>query len=84
MVKNFKDFIGEADQTDQGTDAAESDQIPAIFATIHHRSDSRPDGYLPEDISYMNVLANAHMPELQKELMAAHRLAFPDHKPDDQ
>lgn len=39
--------------------------IPALFATIHHRSEHRPDGYTPEDIEDMNNAANAHLPHLQ-------------------
>lgn len=41
--------------------------IPALFATIHHKSDTRPDGYTPEDIEDMNNAANAHMPHLQTD-----------------
>lgn len=32
---------------------------PALFATIHHRSDERPDGYTHEDIAELNRAANA-------------------------
>lgn len=32
--------------------------IPALFATIHFRSDERPDGYSDEDIAELNKLAN--------------------------
>ncbi|GAW41507.1 hypothetical protein SH203_01915 [Brevundimonas sp. SH203] len=32
--------------------------IPALFATIHHQSDERPDGYTAEDIEELNRLAN--------------------------
>ena len=32
--------------------------IPALFATIHFRSDKRPDGYSDEDIAELNDLAN--------------------------
>jgi hypothetical protein len=52
--------------------------IPAIFATIHHRSPARPDGYGPEDISWLNVVANQHIPEVHEKLLAAHREEFPD------
>lgn len=31
---------------------------PALFATIHHQSDERPDGYTAEDIAELNRLAN--------------------------
>ena len=32
--------------------------IPALFATIHHHSDERPDGYTAEHIEELNRLAN--------------------------
>ena len=32
--------------------------IPALFATIHFRSDARPDGYTDEDIAALNAIAN--------------------------
>ena len=51
--------------------------IPALFATIHHRSDERPDGYTPEDISWLNVIANEHIPSLHLELLEQHRRQFP-------
>lgn len=35
-----------------------SDEAPAIFATIHHKSEQRPDGYTPEELSELNRLAN--------------------------
>lgn len=31
---------------------------PALFATIHHKSERRPDGYTDEDITELNRLAN--------------------------
>lgn len=36
--------------------------IPAIFATIHHQSDDRPDGYSAEDIAELNRAANSGPP----------------------
>lgn len=33
---------------------------PALFATIHHRSGERPDGYTPEEIAELNKVANQH------------------------
>lgn len=53
------------------------DQIPALFATIHHRSDARPDGYTAEQISWLNVLANQHIPDLYETLLAEHEARFP-------
>lgn len=35
-----------------------STDIPALFATIHFRSDERLDGYTDEDIAKLNRLAN--------------------------
>nr|WP_315053219.1 hypothetical protein [uncultured Brevundimonas sp.] len=43
------------------TDHTPSDDqadAPALFATIHHQSDERPDGYTAEDIAELNRLAN--------------------------
>lgn len=37
---------------------AKSEDIPAIFATIHFRGPDRPNGYTAEDIAEMNRLAN--------------------------
>jgi hypothetical protein len=52
--------------------------IPALFATIHHRSEDRPDGYSPEDVSWLNVIANRHIPALHAELLEQHRRRYPD------
>lgn len=54
------------------------DAIPAIFATIHHRSEGRPGGYTDEQISWLNVQANRHLPELYEKLLADHRSKFPE------
>ena len=40
------------------TDPAEGDNGPALFATIHHQSDERPNGYTAEDIAELNRIAN--------------------------
>ncbi|WP_286693158.1 MULTISPECIES: hypothetical protein [unclassified Brevundimonas] len=49
------------------SDRPEGDQkpkdIPALFATIHFRSDERPDGYTDEDIQALNTLANQPRPK---------------------
>lgn len=37
-------------------------EIPALFATIHFRSEKRPDGYTAEEIAELNELANAKEP----------------------
>ena len=33
--------------------------IPVLFATIHYRSEERPEGYTDEDIAELNEAANA-------------------------
>lgn len=40
--------------------------IPALFATIHFRSDARPDGYTDEDIAALNAIANKPKPKPAK------------------
>lgn len=71
---SFKDFVKQdkpervdevilpanavADQEDEAL-------IPNLFATIHFKSDDRPNGYTDEDIENMNNAANAHLPHLQ-------------------
>lgn len=55
-----------------------NDQIPALFATIHHRSEARPNGYTDEDISWLNVQANRHIPDVYASLSAAHKERFPN------
>lgn len=35
--------------------------IPALFATIHFRSERRPNGYTAEDIAKLNEGANRHL-----------------------
>ena len=57
---------------------SDSDEpIPALFATIHHRSEERPNGYTAEDMSWLNVQANRHIPDLYASLAATHRARFP-------
>ena len=46
------------------------EQIPALFATIHFRSDRRPHGYTADEIEELNIEANRHVPELYAELTA--------------
>jgi len=43
-----------ADPEDPKDEASEDEKIPALFATIHFRSDARPDGYTDEDIRRIN------------------------------
>jgi hypothetical protein len=47
------------------------EKIPALFATIHFRSERRPDGYTDEDIEDLSIEANKHIPELYEKLKAA-------------
>lgn len=59
---NTPDGVETAEFPDtDGQDIPEDDGIPAIFATIHFKSDARPDGYTPEDIEEMNRVANQHL-----------------------
>lgn len=39
----------------------EKKPIPALFATIHFRSERRPDGYTDEDMVRLNEMANRHL-----------------------
>lgn len=48
---------------DEPEDDQEPPNIPALFATIHFRSDERPDGYTDEDIQALNTLANTPKPK---------------------
>ena len=45
------------------------DQIPSLFATIHFRSEQRPDGYTSDDIELLNIQANRHIPDLYEKLV---------------
>ncbi len=45
------------------------DQIPSLFATIHFRSEQRPDGYTSNDIELLNIEANKHIPDLYEKLV---------------
>ena len=81
MVKSFKEFSG-TQQLDEFAPVPE-DQIPAIFATIHFKSEDRPNGYEDHDISRMNVIANRHIPELYQSLKDDHNKNHPDHQIED-
>lgn len=39
----------------------EKKPIPALFATIHFRSERRPNGYTDEDIAKLNEMANRNL-----------------------
>lgn len=62
MVKKFKEFFNEGEHDpimgapgeDALPDIPEEEDIPAIFATIHFKSEHRPDGYEPEEIAEIN------------------------------
>lgn len=45
-------------RVDSKQDNGEPKDIPALFATIHHQSDDRPDGYTSDDIAELNRMAN--------------------------
>ena len=53
----------------EGDDHHDDDDsgIPALFATIHFKSDQRPDGFSAKDMWDMNNAANSHLPHLQQE-----------------
>lgn len=50
-------------------DPIDPSKIPALFATIHWRSPSRPDGYTDEEVWCLNYDANRHLPDLQRSLL---------------
>ncbi|WP_158916057.1 hypothetical protein [Caulobacter sp. S45] len=41
---------------------SEDKDFPALFATIHHRGESRPDGFTADEITELNELANGLSP----------------------
>ena len=47
-----------ADDHNNTRPSKDADKGGALFATIHHQSDGRPDGYTAEDIAELNSLAN--------------------------
>lgn len=47
-------------------DGAADEDIPALFATIHFKSDRRLDGYTDEEIAELNRIANFRAPEIRK------------------
>ena len=46
--------------TDEADDATKA--LPALFATIHFRSDVRPDGYSDDEITALNEKLRAKNP----------------------
>lgn len=46
------------DKSQEHNTGSNSDEVPAVFATIHHKSDHRPDGYTEDEIANMNRMAN--------------------------
>lgn len=48
--------------TDKPDQPAEPDPIPALFATIHFRSDKRPSGYTDDEIAELNEALNNDLP----------------------
>lgn len=63
--------------------AEDDNKIPALFATIHFRSDQRPDGYTDAQIAWMNVIANKHIPDLHADLLKQYRQQFGNPPEDD-
>jgi len=46
------------DGKDTKQDGITDRRLPALFATIHHRSDQRPHGYTADQIAALNKIAN--------------------------
>ena len=61
--KSPKVALNQSDKSDE--------QIPNIFASIHFRSQRRPDGYTNDEIELLNIEANRHIPDLYEKLKAA-------------
>ncbi len=51
-----------------GSDKSD-DQVPSIFATIHFRSPSRPNGWTDDELELANIQINKHIPELYQKLV---------------
>jgi len=49
----------EADDTKPTASTPSIETIPALFATIHFRSDDRPEGYTDKDIAELNEALNS-------------------------
>lgn len=58
-------------KTDTNNEASEAASHPALFATIHHKSEDRPDGYSDDDIGELNQLANGKSEAPRKEKRTA-------------
>jgi hypothetical protein len=56
----------------------DDDNIPALFATIHFRSERRPNGYTDAEVAWLNVVANKHIPELYAKLLEQYGEQFGD------
>lgn len=73
MIPNFSNFMQGSDQAADAnpevdpTDVEGNETPPALFATIHHKSEHRPDGYSPEDIEELNHLANGGKPSKEDD-----------------
>ena len=64
MRRNNKQKIGDTPIDADGG----GEKLPVLFATIHWRSESRPDGWTSEEVEDLNIEANRHIPELYKAL----------------
>ncbi|MDO9077433.1 MAG: hypothetical protein Q7U72_08290 [Brevundimonas sp.] len=60
----------------------DDDKIPALFATIHFRSEQRPSGYTDAEVAWLNVVANRHIPELYGKLLEQYGEQFGDPPPE--
>ena len=75
-IKKFGEFVAESHGSQEqlapaattnpaeaeaaDVDPSNAPDFPVLFATIHHKSDQRPDGYTAEDIEELNHAGNAH------------------------
>lgn len=75
-IKKFGEFVAESEGSQEqpspaattnpaeaeaaDVDPSNAPDVPVLFATIHHKSDQRPDGYTAEDIAELNNVGNAH------------------------
>lgn len=63
-------------QSPDDQEMLDDEHLPVIFATVHHRSESRPNGWTPAMIEAANIVGNEHIlgpaksddPEVQAEI----------------
>ncbi len=65
------DEKGEPSPTEESGRGGADDAVPALFATIHFRSETRKDGLTSDEIELLSIEANRHIPDLYEKLKAA-------------